>query len=497
VTLDDAIAQYGEEALRPAARHTMWRQGDLSYLLHDGQLVARELILQARAAGHRAVVNTGRRWGKSRLFVVMAAERCLKQPGARIPYAAPTETQVQEFVLPHWRLLAEHAPPELRPVEKGGDWVFPNGSRVVISGCEDRRKADRLRGPSADDAYLDEAGFVSITDYVVRSVLGPQLWTTGGQLCVSSTPPESPDHPFVALLEEAQANGSYFHATTSSAPHMTPALLAKAIDDCGGVDSITWQREGLARIVVDPERTVLPELTEFETITVCEHQRPEYYLPHAIGDAGFVDLDVIAFGYHDFVHDLDVIEDELVMRHARSDTLDACVAQKERELWGSPVGPPPKVHRRRIDAQPKVRADMSREEWQAQDPADAVRHWNAVSRDGGRGGGRLPASANAARVRIKRGRVRISPKCKTIIAHSKFARWDSTRSDFERPENREHHYDGCAALLYFLRDLDRKQNPYPALPPGITEETHYIPPDLTKHQRAERLAKIFRRQGRR
>lgn len=512
ISVDDAIAQYGEEAVRRSARHALWRAGDLSYLLHAGQLACLERM--GATETRRFLLNIGRRWGKSRLMCVvavwLAVLRILHRSGVdieasrapgwlvraalrtkrptRVVYAAPTAGMVAEFIEPHMRLLCDHAPPELCPALNGmtGTWSWPDGDKIVVRGCEDSKKADRLRGSEADMGIVDEGGFIPILDYVVRSVVGPQLWETRGRMLLPSTPPESPDHPFVGLVAEAEAAGAYFHATTADAPHITPQMLASAIEDAGGPDTIAWKREGLAQILVDPQQTVLPEFSEHADVIVQEHERPEHFQPHVIGDAGFTDLDVLAFGYYDFKADIDVIEDEVVLQHARSDLLDAKVAAKERELWDGM-----KVHRRRIDAMPKVRADMSREEWQAEDPEDGVRHWNPVSRDGGERMGRMRASANAARVRVQRGRVRVHPRCATIIAHAKYARWAPNRRDFVRPDDGSHHYDGCAAFLYFLRDLDRASNPYPKLPPGVTRDTHHIPQHLLRDNAQVQLARIF------
>ncbi len=525
LTYDQAIAKLGEEQARTAARHALWKSGDLRYLLHDGrspadplvqryvpggisarrgQIAMMELVERCEATGDTPVFKCGRQIGKSRYFVVDASQFCVRRclaniaagkrvlEPARIPYAAPTHKQVEDFIMPHFQLMHDHAPSELRPEFFKGDWVFPDESRVVIRGCEERRNADNLRGPRAHRCYIDEAGFISILEYVMGSVLGWQLATTGGIMLVSSSPPESPDHPFVGVWERAVERGCAFESTSPEAPHMTRALIERAIERCGGEESIAWKREGRAMLIVDPERTVLPEFTEHEAMVVREVERPAYFLPHAIGDAGFEDMDVVPLGYYDFARDLDVIEDEVVLKHARSDTLDAAIAAKEKQLWGSA-----KVHRRRIDAPPKVRADMSREEWQAEDPDDAVRKWGAVSRDGGRAKGRLRAAANAARVRLVRGRIAIHPRCKTIIAHAKHARWNDARDNFERVYDEHgrpaHHYDGCAGLLYFLRDLNRASNPFPKLPPGISDATHYIDPSMRPEHKHTKLRKIFGR----
>lgn len=533
---DAAVERYGEEGARRLAYAGRWRTGDLSYHCSAIQRRARALVYRTR----RPVLLTNRRFGKSRTACVIAAEHALRYPGVWIPYAAGTKVQVERFVHPHLRVIASHAPPDIAPEEVQGEWRFPplqwldaegrpvdsyvdggvevvrfRGSAVeeklrtsiiVPVGCEDRKKADRLRGPGTVFAVVDEAGQNAVLEYVVGDIIGPMLWearSRWGEKChkgllATGTPPEEPDHPYARMVAEAEARGALLTATVYDCDHLDARDIAEAIEDAGGEDTSRWRREGLAIVEPDPEWTVLPEFTAGARVIVAEHERPKRYLPHVIGDAGFEDMGVLLFGYYDFKADVDVIEAELVTQRTRSDLLDAEVARTERELWGTPAGPPPKVHRRHVDAQPQVRADMSREEWQAETEGDAVRRWQGVSKPSGRrAGGSMRAGANAARVRLARGRVRVHPSCTTTIAHCKAARWDTARWDtardsFERVRDEKgrvlHHYDGAAALVYFLRDLDRAVKPYPALPEGVSEETHYINPALlAKRTAADRV----------
>jgi hypothetical protein len=469
ITVEEALsAGHSEQDLSTIAKHSYWREGDLGYLLHPGQLAARAMIREAITRGVDPLLNTARQWGKSRLLCAIAAEHCLSVPGARVPYAAPTSKQVDEFITPHWERMRADAPPELKPERKGDDWHFPNGSRVVISGCEDIKKADRLRGPRATMAIFDEMGFVPIAEYVARSVLGWQLATTGGVLLQSSTPPEQPDHPFVDYVARAQAARAYYHATVYDAPHITDAMRAILIERCGGVDTVAFMREGLAEILVDPQQVLLPEWAD--DVHVREWPRPDYYLPHVVGDLGYVDLTVVLFGLYDFERHVDVIEDELVVSHSRSDEIRAAVAKREAELWGER-----RVHRRRMDAPPIVRADLSREH----DPEDPDQHWAAPRKDD------LHAAVNALRVRLspQPAKLVVHPRCLTTIAHARFARWNRQRTDFERPAGGGHHYDGAAALVYFHRELDRATNPFPIYAPGVTASSHHLRPVRTQDRK--------------
>jgi hypothetical protein len=446
LSIDDAIAAHGEDAVVVAGAHALWRAGRLGYLLHEGQQQLRAAWRASTA--RRYVGNIGRGWGKSFWALVEAVETCERIPNAQVRYAAPEQKMVETIIAPHMRVILEYCPKDLRPEwkEQKGHWLFPNGSQLFVAGAN-AGGADRLRGVSTHLAVIDEARDIDCLDYLIKNVLTPRL-TADAKLLIISTPPEMPDHALVGYIAEAQARGAYMHAPTSDAPHITPERMAEFLEDYAGEDDPAFRREFMAEIIVDPTRAVLPELSALERAVVEPYERPAHFLPHIIGDLGYEDMTVIGFGYYDFVADVSVIERELVLQRTRSDLIDAEVTRIAGELW-----PDMPVHRRKIDAPPIVRADMGRAHVRTPDEPEA---WQATRNDD------LRAAANAARVQIQRGRVRIAAECVTILAHGKYARWNRNRNGLERPSEAEHHYDGCAALLYFLRDLDRWTNPTPA-----------------------------------
>lgn len=519
--LKTARDRYGEEVVARSLRHARWRTGDLGY--HCSAVQKRARIMVYEHASRRKVWETNRRFGKSRTCVLISGEKCLAFPGVRVPYAAPTATQVRNFVHPHMLELGNHAPPELAPELVQGEWVFPplqwfdaagnpvatklDGgtelarykgtkseellriSRVAPHGCEDRKKANALRGTGTVYATIDEARDIPILRYVVGSVIGPMLWEARSRwhelahptLLIASTPADEDDHPFAAIAEQAQEHGAYFHASVYDCEHLSEQDIADAVEECGGEHTVQWQVEGLAKRVRDPE---LMALAEFTDECVREVQRPAHYWPCVIGDHGHGDMTVIALGYYDFQEDRYVIEDEVTAQRARSDEVSAEIEEKERELFGDH-----RIKRRRIDAPPQVRTDMGRPEWQA---GDETQQWSPVSRSGQarQRGGRMRALANRVRVLCSRGQVLVHPRCKTIIAHAKGVRWNQTRDDFVRakdPDTGEplHHYDGAAALCYFVRDVDTS-NPYPAIPEGVSHDDHFVPPRLLRKRTEER-----------
>lgn len=485
--LADLKRKLGPEGYRRAMAHACWKAGDLSYLLHEGQIRAREMVKRVHAdalatsRAKRALLNIARRWGKTFFFVVWALELLLRRPGARVPYAAMTETSVREFVEPILRYLASEAPEGYAPEERKGEWVIPaTSARLVVKGCEDRKKADRLRGPAADGAVIDEAGFIPVLDYVVREVVAPQLITTDGMMLIGSSAPESPEHEFWSLCDEAAERDAYMHATIYDAPHITTAQIASYAAEAGGEDTPAWQREGLSRRIVDMTRAVYPEWAtaalehelrpELALPVIGEVERPEFFDAYVVGDLGFADMTFVLFGYYDFRSARLIVEDEVVTQRETSDVIERKVREKRAALWGDK-----RPHKQKLEGDALVVASIRKEERIASGEAkrgevdvtaiDDPTAWRQIAFV------QMEAAVNAARVRIKRRGVLVHPRCVQLIAHMGGAIWNAQRTAFERVVRNGqvvHHFDGAAAFAYLVRELEPNRNPYPALPSHVT-----------------------------
>lgn len=540
--LRDLRDRVGREEYQRACRHAAWETGDLSYAMHAGQLAARSLAHAAHRAAvatggiKRAVYNIARRWGKTVFFIGFFLELMLKKPGARVPYAAMSEVSVREFVEPIIATYVSHAPEHLAPREYLGEWIIPasssklhrgylvrvergtpqwrdHDSRLIVKGCEDKAKANRLRGPASDAACVDEAAFIPILDYVIESVLAAQLSTTDGMMLVGSSAAETPEHPFWEFADEAQTRGAYMHATVYDAPHLTARQIKSLAAEVGGEDSLAWQREGLSRRVVDETRAVYPEWTqaELEAITkpgtvapvIGELAVPPYCDTYVVGDLGFSDLSFVLLAFYDFERAALVVVDEVVTQRQTSDVIEAQVRAKYAAHFG--------------DRKPLVRAlegdalvvasfrkeeriargeaqrglpDAGDDEEQAPEP-----RWNQIAFV------QMEAAVNAVRLRIKRRGLLVHPRCTTLIAHLRGAIWNEQKTDFVRVKPRAgkpgHHFDGAAALAYLVKRLQPNRNPIPAIPPGVDYRTHRIPVELTGDARVERFRQISRRRERR
>ena len=479
--------------MKPARRdvvHAFYRDGDLEFLLHGGQSAV--LYAFADSTARRFVVECARRWGKSWFACVLCVMYALQRPGAQIRYAAPTKDMVRKIINPLMRKILADCPDDIRPTwnVQDGVWRFPNGSELHVAGC-DQGGADRLRGTSTDLAVVDEAGFVDDLEYLVTSVLLPQLLTVDGRMVLISTPSVSPDHAWTTYCEEAEKTDAYYHATIYDAPHITAEQREEFFREAGGEKSIAARRELLAERVIDETRAVVPEFAAAEASIVREHPRPSHFHAFVAGDIGFVDLAVFLFSYVDFRAGLLVVEDEVAMQRAKSTDINVAVARKERELWGTQR---PKL--RVIDAALITVADMDErvdvtrgERAHALTPEADVHEmrWHLAQKD------EADAALNALRVFLPK--LVIHPRCATFRAHMRGGIWNKSRTSYERVDRGgvRHHFDGIDAGKYLVRHADMHANPYPMdwQRPGVSLDTHMVIPATPPQKRA--LASLFRR----
>lgn len=456
-------------------RELLWSAGRLRYQLLSHQCDVYDWYRDANPL--TSVWNMSRRWGKSRLALTLCYETCLRTSGAQVHYAAVSQKQVKKLLMPHIRFLNSEAPPHLRPVydHQIGAWRFPStDAHLHIAGCDKEDDRESLRGTETHFGVVDEAGSIREVEYVIRDILQPQTLTCEGRLLVTSTPPLSPAHPFAHMARQAVRNGTYVERTIDTASHVTPELRAKYAAEVGGVESDTWRREYMCQFITDSSRAVLPEWQKHEANLVGEHERPRYFDAYVAIDVGYYDLTAMLFAYWDFSEGTLVIEDELVLPRQHSAEIARQGRAKERELWGD--GPTsyyadPAPYLRVADCPPIVQADLSREHGY---------HVSSVDKAYGSGESRVMTpkeqAINELRLVISgQGpyRLKVHPRCQTLIHHAKTAVWDNSRRSYDRSDDAGH-FDAVDALLYLSRSVQREKNPYPAIDEGIRYDTHFV-----------------------
>jgi hypothetical protein len=466
----------------------LWRRGVLFWKLHDDQLEVYEQLQASKAS--RFVLEIARRWGKTFMLALIAVETCLRKPKRRVVYGAPSLKHLTEFILPAFDVLVADAPPDVRPVYSSstGHWNFPNGSHIHLFGADNKVTADRGRGPAADLAIFDEAGFTKVLAYVLENVFDAQLLTTRGRTFLGSTPAEEPDHDFTAIAERAEARGNYAHRSIYDNPTLTPEAIAEFIAQKAEekglsvekfIQTDTWRREYLAERVIDRLLVVVPEWTDLRAELIQAIPRPAYFDAQTQLDFGGNDPHAATFGYYHFERAVWVIEDEVLLRdNEHSKDLVTELKRKEKELWG--VEKYDGSLRAGLEEPDAVLMNQL-PEWMRGVLTGEAREQPFARWCDGSGKGLAAARAlyelhgmafipaakdeleqqvNRVRVMITNKQLIVHPRCVHTDRHLKGTTWqDHKRRAWARKGGE--HGDCLATLVYGARHLRRDRNPVP------------------------------------
>lgn len=462
----------------------LWRSGIVHWKFHPAQMAIYEKLLLSDSSIF--VVNSSRQIGKSFFLCGYAIEFAMQRKGLRICYLASTAKAVKKIIIPRIREILKDCPKELRPHYKINEqvYLFPNGSEIHIAGT-DAERAENLRGQNFHLIICDEAGFMDRLDYVVSSILTPMTMTTNGRIILSSTPPESPDHPFKDFVNDAIQNGCYVKKTIYDNPLITEEQIQKFMKNARGPDSVAWRREYLAEFITDTDKAVIPEATEqllveitkdivkyHEGPTTAPNQilRPAFFDAYTVADLGYTDNTGILFAYWDFMEAKLVIEDEALFNKPNTKQIAQVVIDKEKELWNSK-----KPYGRFCDGDLITVSDLGTLHGV---PFKITRN------------DQLEAAVNAMRIFVQDKKIVINSKCKNLIAQMHNAIWNNSRSSFARSGTSSGHFDLVAALMYLIRNVQRHHNPYPP-GLGLDVNTMFVPSEAGKPRSAgEALKKM-------
>lgn len=469
------------ERVLDAARAELWRAGELRWKLHPDQLAVYRQMMASLAP--RFVLEIARKWGKTYLLALIAIETCLRNPGGRVVYGAPSLKHLEEFVLPAFEEIIKDSPPDCRPVWRGGKgyWLFPNGAHVHLFGADDKRKANRGRGPSALACIFDEAGFTPVLRYVLSSIFRPQmLHAKAGRTYLGSTPAEEPEHDFTEIAARAEANGNYARRTIYDNPRLTPERIESFIAEDATEEGLSpeayvqtdvFRREYLAERVINQLLVVVPEWEEKRSKLFVPVDRPVFFNAMSILDFGGADPHAAHFGYWHAPRAKWVIEDELLLRRGENTAVLAeHVKAKEKELWGVKAweGTLRGVTEKPTDELLACMPDWMANALDAAAPQQPFTRWAdndlQLVRDLYELHGLLfiptakddkALQVNNLRVMFRREEILIHPRCINTDRHLKTTVWkDHKRKDYRRRGGE--HGDLVDTLTYGGRNLDRR-----------------------------------------
>jgi hypothetical protein len=450
-----------------AARHELWRRGEIWRIYFDRNQLADHHKLWSRPA-ENFCLDVSRQTGKSWFMLVEANCFAIQHPGSRIPYASLTQKSILEIIEPAMARLIEDAPKDVAPrhdkQRNAWEWPVGRGSYMVAAGTDNKHYTS-LRGSAAHLIIKDEAGFFE-DPAEVDAVLSPQTLTTGGITISGSTPPVSPGHPWTKYCLAMRAAGRHVHRTIWEHGRLSRAqieqYLRKVMLEAGFADyaafleSSTYKREYLAMHVVDETRAVVPEWTMAAPKLTQDVPRPRWFYPGVGFDVGWRDGMAGVFGYWHFAKAAAVVEDEMLLFNVTTPR----VAQELRRVeqrWLPKTMPKPyteATHTPWGSWRPFARwmdpsAKLTLNDLAAHDGLDFTPTRNDEKE----------LQINELRKLVNSGRLLINPKCERLISQLGSTIWNKQRSSYERTE--DGHGDLIDALVYFLRNLPRNVNPEP------------------------------------
>lgn len=420
-----AISNWEREERRQAGLVNLWSRGSLAWKLRPEQ---RELKDKIEHSSTQLVVgNISRRWGKSFTLVLYCIEQAIKKR-QKIRYGAAFKSDLEEFILPAFEIILADCPLSLRPTYMASKqvWKFPGGSQIKLVGLDKNRNG--LRGNAINIIVIDEAGFVAHLQYQYTSVIIPAtMKQTNIKILIFSTPPESPEHYFVKLIDKAQAqdNAVYMEMTIDTISDLTPEERKRQLDEVGGEESPTAQREFFCRIIVDATRAVAPSFSE--KIHVKEYD-PPHVKWMIFGDTGARDKTVFLKVGYDHEHGLIVFRDEYSPPN-RTPTSGIVEGFRKKFPDQMPLT---------LDATEQLRIDYGALGLPSM----------AVMKD------EFEAGLLLLNNSFFKNQVVIHPDCDLLIRTLKGGLLNKQRTDFERTESLGH-CDAAAAAIYALRGVDR------------------------------------------
>lgn len=449
-----------------------WKRGDLGYKLTPAQLDLDHTVEawikrgDLEGEGRIFAIDCSRRLGKSAYLGKKGITFSIQRPASRTVWCFPQYEEAKKIVPALMSIMLDDCPPSSRPewLKSEKKFRFPNGSVIEIVGMD--VNPDAARGAAVDLVLLDEAGFFDNLEYLIHSVLYPQmLGRDHARIICASTPSKTPGHYWSSeLVPQCVARGAHTLKTLLDADQYTDRAKREFIMACpsgSNADAKPWRgstclREYFCLHIIDSESAIIPEFADVREDVICEVPEPEWFDGYTVMDPGFNDLAAVLLSYWHFERQELVIIDEFARPRANSRKVADGIRKLEEEHWGKKVRRGanyllrPQPYMRYSDNNPGLLADMHDEHGLT---------FAAVQKNS------LDKMVDSVRVMMQEKKIRIHPRCVKLISHLDKGIWKRSktarRPQFDRPGGDFGHYDLIAALVYTVLMVNQRRNPKP------------------------------------
>ena len=253
--------------------------------LHPKQLEFFEDVSKKRLA------RCSRRAGKTHLAAVGLVDAAVKFPGTLVPYITLSIKNARRILWTTLRQLEGRYAMGMEFLENALTVKFPNGSQIILGGCQDREEVEKFRGPAYGRIICDESQSIktSILENLIDDVLEAATLDLNGEMWLFGTPAAGASGYFFDCDQLKRSSWTSFSWTLLENPHLPGARdwLAQRKAENGWEDSDpTYRREYLGEWVRDENSLVY----SFSKKRNLVEEMPEVQWQYGLGiDLGFSD----------------------------------------------------------------------------------------------------------------------------------------------------------------------------------------------------------------
>ena len=240
----------------------------------------------------KKLARCSRRAGKTHLAAVGLISAAVNTDNLLVPYITLSIKNARRIVWTTLREIERQFAFGMEFLENQLTVRFPNGSQIIMGGCQDLAEVEKFRGPRYGLCVIDEAQSIksSTLATLIDDILEPASLDLDGSIWMFGTPAASSAGFFYDADQLKQKSPWEAHAwTLMENPHLPGAkewLERKKIENRWDVTDATYRREYLGEWVRDENSLVYM----FNKVRNLVDDLPDVDWHYALGvDLGFVD----------------------------------------------------------------------------------------------------------------------------------------------------------------------------------------------------------------
>jgi PBSX family phage terminase large subunit len=261
----------------------------------------------------KKLARCSRRAGKTHLAAVGLISAAINNDNLLVPYITLSIKNARRIVWTTLREIERTWAFGMEFLENSLTVRFPNGSQIIMGGCEDASGIEKFRGPKYALCVIDEAQSIksSILAILINDILEPACLDLNGSIWMFGTPGAGASGFFydANCLEMKQKAWESHAWTLLDNPHLPGAqawLDRKIIENSWSVTDATYRREYCGEWVRD-ENSLVYQFNKIRNL--CE-ELPDVDFHYALGvDLGFIDSTAfVVVGWSDSAPETYVLE---------------------------------------------------------------------------------------------------------------------------------------------------------------------------------------------